>query len=292
MKPLKLAVLGSPIAHSRSPQLQGVFADCCGMEGFSYERIETTRETLLPTVRRLVTEGYDGFNCTMPLKTDMALLADEIGGEARILCSANTVAVRGGKLYADTTDGGGILLTVRRGLTSPGDTQNVTPASVIAGKRVLLLGAGGAARSTALSLALAGAKLTILNRTPGSALALGRMLSGCGCGDVTCGALTAESMREAAVGTDILINCTAAGMIGQEDFISLDFVDALPEGALVIDAVYNPLETALLRRAVTRGLPVMSGLWMLIYQGALAFEKWSGWLPDETACAKAFETIK
>ena len=100
-KSFKLAVLGSPIAHSRSPQLQASFANDCGITDFSYERIETTRETLLPTVRRLCAEGYDGFNCTMPLKTDMALLADVLGDEARDLCSANTVAYRDGKLYAD-----------------------------------------------------------------------------------------------------------------------------------------------------------------------------------------------
>ena len=171
-KSLKLAVLGSPIAHSRSPQLQTSFADDCGISDFSYERIETTRETLLSTVRRLIAQGYDGFNCTMPLKTDMALLSDYLGDEARVLCSANTVAVKDGKLHADTTDGIGILLTVRRGF---GD-MNIPYTNAVNGKRVLLLGAGGAARSAALSLKNAGAQLTLANRTVGGAVALRTML--------------------------------------------------------------------------------------------------------------------
>ena len=281
---LKLAVLGTPIAHSRSPQLQSSFAQDCGVADFSYERIETDRETLLATVRRLVAEGYDGFNCTMPLKTDMALLADKLGHEARDLCSANTVAVKDGRLYADTTDGGGILLTVRRGYGN----ASASPADCVRGKKVALLGAGGAARSAALSLKNAGAELTILNRTLSSAEALRTMLQT----PCECLALTEENTAAAAKSCDILIKCTAADMAGQPEFTSLAFIDALPSHAMVIDAVYNPLETTLLKKAAARGLTAMSGLWMLVYQGALAFEKWSGVLPDEDACARAFDLIK
>ena len=272
-KRLKLAVLGSPVAHSRSPQLQASFARDCGVSQFSYERIETTRDTLIDTVRRLMAEGYDGFNCTMPLKTDMALLADYLGDEARVLCSANTVAVKDGRLHADTTDGVGILLTARRGY---GECDKPY-ADCVNGKRVTLLGAGGAARSAALSLKNAGAELTILNRTLDSAYSLRNMLG------VDCECLPLEdesSLRRAARECDILINCTAAGMSGKPEFKSLAFVDELRRDAMVIDAVYNPLETALLKRAATRGLTAMSGLWMLVYQGAVAFEKWSGILPD------------
>ena len=276
MDRLKLAVLGSPIAHSRSPQLQRVFADSIGLDDFSYERIETTCETLTETVRRLVAEGYDGFNCTMPLKTDMAALADKLTHEAELLRSVNTVAVRDGKLDCATTDGGGIILTANRAL-----------GESVSGKRVLLLGAGGAARSAALSLKLAGAKLTILNRTLKSALTLNEMLDG----SAVCGALTVESLCEAAADAELLVNCTAAGMTGQPEFESLDFLGNMKMGTSVIDAVYNPLETKLLCRARELGLNAVSGLWMLVYQGALAFEWWTGILPDETACEAAFNTI-
>lgn len=280
---LKLAVLGSPIAHSRSPQLQALFASNVGINDFSYERIEVTEETLLKTIERLRSEGYDGFNCTMPLKTEMARIADECTEEAKILTSSNTVTIRDGKFYADTTDGIGILLSIRRAL----DEFDKTVEECIKGKRAVLIGAGGAARSAALSLKNAGAKLTVLNRTLSLANELSDMIGGC-----ECFALDADTLYAAVSDADILINCTSLGMTGKAEFESLDFIDALPSGAIVIDAVYEPLETAFLCRARERGLAAVSGLWMLVYQGAAAFEKWSGVMPDEDACARAFELIK
>lgn len=284
-KRLKLAVLGTPIAHSRSPQLQTSFANDCGIADFSYERIETDRAALLATVNRLRDEGYDGFNCTMPLKTDMALLADYLGDEARVLCSANTVAVKDGKFHADTTDGIGILLTVRRGFGN----MTVPYTEAVRGKKVVLLGAGGAARSAALSLHNAGAALTLVNRSVGGAVALRTMLgSNCECIALS----DTDALKRACGECDILINCTSLGMSGSPEFESLSFIDALGKDTLVIDAVYNPLVTALLKYAAGRGLRAVSGLWMLVYQGAVAFEKWSGVLPDEDACLRAFELIK
>jgi len=282
---LKLAVLGSPIAHSRSPQLQGSFASDCNIADFSYERIETTCEELYDTVSRLRDDGYDGFNCTMPLKTDMARLADFIGEEAKTLCSVNTVAIRDGKFHADTTDGIGILLTVRRGLSD----MTVPYTEVVKGKKVVLLGAGGAARSAALSLYRGGAELTIANRTLDGAVALREMLGAdCSCLPLSDTSSLCDVCREC----DILINCTALGMSGKPEFETLEFIDEMRSGAIVIDAVYNPLETTLLKYAAKRGLNAVSGLWMLVYQGAAAFEKWSGILPDEDACLRAFDLIK
>lgn len=290
MNSLKLAVLGSPIAHSRTPGLQESFARDAGISDFSCERIETDCSNLEATVARLVREGYDGFNCTMPLKGDMSRLADDIDREASLLCSANTVAVRGGRLSAITTDGGGILLTLRRAFG--GDR--------LEGKKVMLLGAGGAARSTALSLALAGAELTIYNRTRESAEALSAMLAKIaeenpdlprGLANVGCRGFDSDTLCEAAHDADILINCTAVGMSGKPEFESLDFTSELPSHAVVVDAVYNPLKTRLLLASEERGLTAMSGLWMLVYQGALSFGFWTGAVPDEDACQRAFERI-
>lgn len=282
---LKLAVLGSPIAHSRSPQLQASFAKDCGIEDFSYERIETDCECLKSTVDRLIAEGYDGFNCTMPLKTDMAKMADHLGGEARMLCSANTVVIRDGRLYADTTDGIGVLMTVRRGY---GDTS-IPCSEVVKGKRVLLLGAGGAARSVALAMKNAGAALIIVNRSIEGAYALRDMLGT----DSLCLPISdIDSISDAARSCDILINCTSLGMKGCAEFADLSFLNVMRRGTPVIDAVYNPLETELLHRSAALGLSPVSGLWMLVYQGAAAFEKWSGVMPDEDACLRAFELIK
>lgn len=282
---LKLAVLGSPIAHSRSPQLQSSFAVSCGITDFSYERIETTCETLSDTVKRLVDEGYDGFNCTMPLKTDMAELSHILSDEAKILRSVNTVTVKNGKFHSDTTDGTGILMAIRRGY---GDMA-LPCADAVKDKRVLLLGAGGAARSAALSLHRAGAKLTIANRSLEGAHSLKAMLDS----DATCISIAdGDALSSAAAECDILINCTSLGMAGNAEFDNLSFLDGMKCSSLVIDAVYNPLETSLLKYAKRNGLIAVSGLWMLVYQGAAAFEKWSGILPDEDACKRAFDLIK
>ncbi len=281
---LKLAVLGSPIAHSRSPQLQASFARNVGIPEFSYERIEVTEDTLFDTVTRLMREGYDGFNCTMPLKTEMSRIAHHLTDEAKTLASVNTVAIENGEFYADTTDGVGILMTIRHGYA-----LDDTPLSdIVKGKKVVLLGAGGAARSAALSLKNAGAELTVINRTLSAAHELRDMLGG----ECECLAFDLPSLEGAAAKADILINCTSLGMSGKPEFESLDFIDAMPDGAMVIDAVYNPLETALLLRARSRGLIEMSGLWMLVYQGAAAFEKWSDVMPDGDACERAFDLIK
>ena len=219
----------------------------------------------------------------MPLKTEMARLAHECTPEVKTLISANTVAVRDGKFYADTTDGIGILFSIRRAL---GEFDK-SAEDCVKGKNAVLLGAGGAARSAALSLKNAGARLTVLNRTLSVATDLSDMIGGC-----SCLPLNTDTLQAAASGADILINCTSLGMTGKAEFESLDFIDSLPSGAIVIDAVYEPLETAFLRRARARGLSAVSGLWMLVYQGAAAFEKWSGVMPDEDACARAIETIK
>lgn len=284
---MRCAVLGSPIAHSRSPRLQEEFARGVIPE-FSYIKIETTRDTLRETVGRLVSEGYSGFNCTMPLKTDMAGLCDEITREAEILRSVNTVTIRDGRLYGDTTDGRGILLTVRRALGLVDSSLD----EIVRGKRVLLLGAGGAARSVALSMALGGAELTVLNRTVETVEKLWKMLSDAGAPGVRYGGFTLPGLRDAAESADILVNCTAAGMTGKPGFESLEFLDYLRPGSLVIDAVYEPLETELLKRAGELGLKTAGGLWMLVYQGALAFGNWTGNLPDEDACVRAFDVIK
>ena len=290
-KSLKLAVLGSPIAHSRTPGLQESFARDAGISEFSCERIETDCSSLKATVYRLIHEGYDGFNCTMPLKGDMSELADEIDREASLLRSVNTVAVRDGRLFARTTDGGGILLTLKRAFN--GDSS-------LSGKKVMLLGAGGAARSTALSLGISGAELTIYNRTPESAESLSAMLAKIadenldlprGLANTGCRGFDAATLCEAARDADILINCTAVGMSGKPEFESLDFIGELPSHAVVVDAVYNPLKTRLLQAAEERGLIAMSGLWMLVYQGALSFGFWTGETPDEDACKRAFERI-
>ncbi len=256
--PIRLAVLGSPIAHSRSPLLHQTLGELCGLP-LTYEAFETTEHDLSDRVSSLRSEGYAGWNCTMPLKTVMASAVDAKSDTATRLTSVNTVIpCADGTLYGDTTDGGGILETLAH--------HGIDPKE----KNVILLGAGGAARSVADALLCAGAKLQVFNRTP-------KVFDG-----IRAKELTIEALKAACIDCDILIQTTSLGMAGKEDFADLSFLDALPSHAFVVDAVYHPLETSFLQHAKALGLTTADGLWMLLYQGVLAFTAWTGIVPDRT----------
>ncbi|MBR6771874.1 MAG: hypothetical protein IKM29_00620, partial [Clostridia bacterium] len=146
----------------------------------------------------------------------------------------------------------------------------------VTGRNVILLGAGGAARSIALSLCREGVKkLTILNRTISSLEPVVEMLRSCGCDtEIVTGAISDADKYTADC--HVLINATSCGMHGCDGFASLDFVKFLPVGAAVADAVYNPRETELILAAKKRGLTAVPGLYMLIWQGVLAYDFFTG----------------
>ena len=259
-----LAVLGRPIAHSLTPPLMELIAahhnntvDCT--------RIDCGEAELKATVKELAEKKLSGFNCTMPLKTEMSALCRDISFEAGILRSVNTVRINeDGTFSGTTTDGAGMVAAIReRGAEVTGET-------------VILLGAGGAARSIALALCRANVKkLILLNRTVSSLDSVVSMLSECGC---SCDTVTApiSDIEKYASEAKVLINATSCGMHGCDGFASLDFVNLLPRGAAVADAVYNPRETELITAAKERGLTAIPGLYMLIWQGVLAYDFFTG----------------
>ncbi|MBQ2826152.1 MAG: hypothetical protein IJF13_02915, partial [Clostridia bacterium] len=185
----------------------------------------------------LVSEKRDGFNCTMPLKTEMAGLCKNISVEAEILRSVNSVRIEAdGSFSGITTDGAGMVAAIRE------------KGGEVTGRNVILLGAGGAARSIALSICREGVKkLTVLNRTISSLEPVVEMLRSCGCEtEIVTGAISEADKYTADC--HVLINATSCGMHGSAEFDSLDFVDSLPADAAVADAVYNPRETALIKK--------------------------------------------
>ncbi len=265
--PVKLAVLGSPIAHSRSPLLHSTLGKLCGLP-LTYEAIDTPQSALAERVKELQAKGYLGWNCTMPLKTDMAATVHAKSEAAARLDSVNTVlSLEDGTLYGDTTDGNGILGTLAH--------HGIDPK----GKNVVLLGAGGAARSVADALLGAGAKLQVLNRTP-------KTFDG-----MEAKELTPVALQAACRTCDILVQTTSLGMAGKEDFSDLSFLEALPAHAFVIDAVYHPLKTTLLRRSEALGLSYADGLWMLVYQGICSFTAWTGIAPDRKTAQILHEVL-
>ncbi len=264
---IKLAVLGSPIAHSLSPVLHQALAQRCNVN-VEYTCIETAKEELSSRIEWLREQGYHGWNCTMPLKTEMATLCTHRSDNARRLQSVNTVLPLENGFYGDSTDGAGILHALAH--------HGVT----VTGKRVVLLGAGGAARSIADAMITNGATLTVLNRTE-------KIFDG-----ILARKWTDQSLRDACQKCDILIQATSLGMAGQAEFSDLSFVDVLPAHAVVVDAVYHPTKTALLQCAAARSLTTVDGLWMLLYQGIDAFALFCGVTPSKEDAQFAHDVLQ
>ncbi len=267
----KLCVIGDPVMHSKSPLIQNAMIEALGVD-YIYLCQPVPRGEAARWLACAAFSGYAGFNATMPHKEELAPLMDELDPLARICGAVNTVCIKDGKYYGYNTDGGGFL----RALADLG----VDPA----GKRVTLLGSGGAAKAVAAALAGAGAEVTVCNRTVSKAEELCKMdprrLRADGFG--------ADTLCKHAAESELLVNCTSLGMAGTErDFEDLSFVEALPPGSAVCDAIYAPAETALLRRAGERGLPTMNGMGMLLHQAILALEKFTGKELDVEKAKKA-----
>ena len=250
----RLGIIGHPVAHSLSPAIQGAALRVAGVDA-TYDRWDTPPDNLAARVAVLREPDCLGANVTIPHKQAVLSLLDEVAPLAAEIGAVNTIVNDGGRLTGHNTDGGGFVAALQEAGFAP------------AGKRFLLVGAGGAARGIAFALrqAEAGA-LAITNRTAARAQALADAV----------GAETAPFDAPPAP-YDCVVNCTSAGMHGSgaEDTLPCDPAAADP-ATLIVDIVYAPEETPLLRAAHEAGLRTLGGLPMLIHQGALAFELWTG----------------
>jgi shikimate dehydrogenase len=245
----RLAVIGWPVDHSRSPAMQNAALAATGLDGdYVYERIAVAPDAFAQTVRRLPAQGFAGVNVTIPHKEAALALADDAADEARAIGAANTLTFADGTIRADNTDAPGIL-----------DALGDPPP-----RTALVLGAGGSARAAAYALRSAGASVAVWNRTPGRAR---RLASDIG-----------VAAADAPVAADVLVNCTSAGMHGDaETFKEMPVTaDDLGEYACVVDLVYRDGATQLLREAERRGCRCVDGLEILVRQGARSFQIWTG----------------
>lgn len=262
--PRQAGIIGHPVAHSLSPVFQQAAFIACGLD-VTYTRWDTTIEALHARVVNLAAPAYLGANVTIPYKEAVLPFLDELGGQSARVGAVNTIVNRSGRLYGFNTDGPGFIAALK-------NEARFDPA----GRSFLLLGAGGAARGIAFALAEArAASLTIANRTVSRAQRLAADVAAVSRAPVT--PMGAPPAARAAASYDCIVNCTAIGMDGTpaSGESPLELEEAAP-GALVVDIVYAPEETPLLRDARARGMPVLGGLPMLIYQGGLAFELWTG----------------
>ncbi len=256
----KLCVIGDPVLHSKSPVIQNAVIGALGLD-YIYLCQPVPKGEAGRWLSCAAYAGYAGFNATMPHKEELVPLMDELDPIARKCGAVNTVCIKDGKYYGFNTDGGGFL----RALGDLGVSAG--------GKRVVLLGAGGAAKAVAAALCEAGARVTVANRTVEKGEALCQMAPG----SMTTAGFDIGTLCKLAEECDILVNCTSLGMEGTgSQFADLSFLDALPSRAAVCDAIYAPAETALLRRAREKGHPAMNGMGMLLHQAILALEHFTG----------------
>ncbi|WP_233498339.1 shikimate dehydrogenase [Meiothermus sp. QL-1] len=241
--------------------------EAAGLSG-SYRALETPPAFLrarLEEVRR----DYTGVNVTIPHKESVQPYLDELSAEAKAIGAVNTVLNDRGRLLGYNTDAAGFIA----GLDEAGIPYR--------GKQALVLGAGGAARAVVYALREQGAWVAVYNRSLERAQALAQDLGVRWVGPAL--------LKEAVQGCDLLVNATSVGM---KDPLASPLPEGLlPRRGVVVDIVYNPLETRLLREAQAAGLRVLGGLPMLVWQGALAFELWTGLKPDVGAMYRAAHAV-
>ncbi|MDA8585841.1 shikimate dehydrogenase [Rhodobacteraceae bacterium] len=266
LKRIPLAgVIGSPIAHSKSPRIFRHWLTELGVIGH-YVPMDIASVDLNDALRYLPKLGFVGVNITIPYKEHVLNVADQVSDRAAVVGSANTLTfLADGKIYADNTDGYGFTENLRHG--APNWKASDGPAAV--------LGAGGAARAVIASFIEGGApEIRLANRTRSRANALQREF---GTKVKVFDWVQAGNMLEGAA---TVVNATSLGMVGNAEMrIPLD---GLSRDAVVTDLVYAPLETALLEHAKSIGCQTVDGLGMLLHQAVPGFERWFGMRPVVT----------
>ncbi|MFL5900844.1 MAG: shikimate dehydrogenase [Solirubrobacterales bacterium] len=250
----RLAVLGHPVGHSRSPAIHNAALAALGVgEEWSYEAIDVAPDAFEAGVRAMPGEGFAGANVTVPHKGAALALADELSETAREIGAANTLVFAGGEIRAENTDADGLL--------------NALPASPT-DKSALVLGAGGAARAVVWALLREGTEVDVWNRTELRSRNLCEELGG------------APVLDPDQAAYELIVNSTAVGLGGEDPFaeLPLDPTRFAPEQT-VVDMVYGQEPTALLRAAEAAGASVVDGLEILVQQGALSLEIWTGRKP-------------
>ena len=263
-------VIGSPVAHSKSPRLHSHWLKVHGLQGH-YIPMDITSEDLETALRTLPKLGFVGVNVTIPHKEAVMKIADIITDRAALIGAANTLIFRkDGKIHADNTDGYGFIENLRQ------NTQDWDPKAGPAA----MLGAGGAARAVIASLLDVGVpEILISNRTRARAEALAQEF---GARLTVVEWVQAGNMLEDA---STIVNTTSLGMVGKPELrVPLD---GLRAGQVVNDLVYAPLQTRLLREAQEMGCTVVDGLGMLLHQAVPAFERWFGVRPEVDAATRA-----
>lgn len=264
----RLAVVGQPIAHSRSPAMQSAALEALGLDGeWTYEAIEVAPEEFSERIRELMADGFAGLNVTIPHKERALTIATHPSERARAIGAANTLTFGGdGEIAAENTDAGGLLAAIGK---------------LPAGASAVVLGAGGSARAAVWALRDAGANVTVWNRTPSRAAEVATALGA---------TAVPEGGAPDIAGARVIVNATAVGLATSSADLSALPVDPadLHEDQTIADLPYTGEgETPLAAAARAAGATVIDGLELLVRQGAASLRIWTGQDPPLDPMRKA-----
>jgi shikimate dehydrogenase len=295
----RLGVLGWPVAHSRSPAMHNAALAALGLRDWHYQRLPVPPELFAETTRALGRAGFLGANVTIPHKEAALALANEPNYIARAIGAANTLTFREGTIVAENTDAPGLIEAMARAwgggaervgavavpseeLRASHAPERGESASPVKGRSVLVLGAGGSARAAVWALIDAGAsEVSVWNRTPRRAAELAKELG--------------ARAVQAPVGADILVNCTSVGLQRSATEVHDPLqglgltADRVGEYSHVVDLVYSDAPTPLLAAAERAGVRTLGGLDILLAQGALSLERWTGLVVPRDVMRRALE---
>lgn len=260
--PALCGIVLHPAGHTRSPAMHQAAYAALGLDA-RYEVWDVPPAELATKLAELRERGIRQLSVSIPHKETIMALLDDVDATAQRIGAVNTVVRDGDRLIGSNTDCPGALRALER-------------AGTLQGKRAVVLGAGGAARALVFGLVEAGATVTVLNRTVARAEELAREF----------GAEAGPLDAIADIDHDVLVNTSSVGLKSDESPIA---ASALRAGSVVMDAVYDPPMTRLLRDAEAAGASVVGGKWMLVYQGALQLEAWADVEAPTQVMADAFD---
>jgi len=272
-----IGLIGHPVKHSLSPVMQNAAVDYCGLD-LCYLTFDVLPERLEEAVRGMISLGFVGFNVTIPHKEAVLNYIDKLDDSARLIGAVNTVVIKDGTTYGYNTDGKGFLDSLQK------------EGVLYQGKRILIIGAGGAGRAVATALDAAGAsKIIIANRNLKRAHELAEHIKKVGAESSALGLNDDEKLRFELEKADIIVNATPVGMSPHDNVLPISHMDCINPKTVVCDLIYRPLQTRFLRTAREIGCKVVGGLGMLLYQGVEAFRLFTGLKPPMEVMQQALQ---
>lgn len=273
-----VGVFGQPVAENPGVVIQDAAFQAMGLERWHFLTLDVDKDKLGDAINGLKAFKMRGINCTIPHKIEVMKYLDEISHSAQLIGAVNMIVNDNGRLFGENTDGKGFMMSL--------ESNGVD----VKGKKVVVFGAGGAARAICVEMGLAGvADITIVNRAQDRPL-----------GDALMAILRENTKTQVRyidwegyysipAGTDIVVNATSVGLYPNVDEMPKIDLDSITPQMFVQDVIPNPTETALIKEMRRRGIPCATGAGMLINQAAINIEMWTGRKPDKEVMYKALE---